>query len=222
VIVESTGDAPVGVPGVLVVGVCAVDIGPDGVWGTADDTYGTPVEVFTDADGRYEIDLYGEACWAIVAPPDDYAIEDDDGQLIAASQAAVPQVLDVSTSDVQQPTVVLYREVSPDAVPPPTGTPPGDHAGRSPALPDLLHRLVDRGLLPATIAQTAALGTDGARSATSPVDVGARILPAPADEQLADPAQSRPTLTWLVLAIAGLLAASILLGLARPRTAAAE
>ncbi|HAN36915.1 MAG TPA: hypothetical protein DCQ52_16275, partial [Acidimicrobiaceae bacterium] len=49
-------DAPVPVPGAVVVGVCSLEAGADGAWGTSDDIYSAPVAVVTDADGNYQID----------------------------------------------------------------------------------------------------------------------------------------------------------------------
>lgn len=216
VVVESAAAEPVGVPGVLVVGVCAIDIGADGVWGTADDTYGTPAAVLTDADGVYEMDLYGEACWAIVAPPGEFTTDDEAPATPSPTVAAsAPQVVDVSSGNVEQPTVVLQRVEPADATPPPTGPPPG----RGPRPGDVLRGLYERGLVPAAVVRAA--GGD-ALPTIPPADADQRMLPAPSNDQLSAPSVTRPTLSWVVLAIAGLLGASILLGLARPRRAGAE
>jgi hypothetical protein len=39
------------------------------VFGTVDDSYHSPVSAVTDADGRYGLELDGNACWSYVAPP---------------------------------------------------------------------------------------------------------------------------------------------------------
>jgi len=217
VVVESAAGEPVGVPGVLVVGVCAIDIGVDGVWGTADDTYGTPAAVLTDADGVYELELYGEACWAIVAPPGEFVTDGGGGQLVPAADSAVPQVIDVSSGEAKQPTVVLQRVQASPVVPPPPPAPPGPPPGRSPEPNHLLQRLYERGLVPAAVVRAA-----GELPVAGPTDAEQRVLPTPSAAQVSAPTISRPTLSWLVLAVASLLAASILLGLARPRGAGAH
>jgi hypothetical protein len=56
-------------------------------------------------------------------------------------------------------------------------------------------------------------------SSAEPVE---RVLPAPETSQIAASGSNRSTLSFVVLALAGLLAASILLGLARPRAARAR
>ena len=97
--------APAGVPGAVVVGVCSLAPGLDGVWGTSDDTYTSPVATVTAPDGTYHLDLVGEACWATIAPPDEYENtvtgNPDDTQL--------PQPVDVSGNATTSRTVVLRR-----------------------------------------------------------------------------------------------------------------
>jgi hypothetical protein len=88
-----------------VVGVCSLAAGLDGVWGTADDTYTSPVATVTAPDGTYHLDLVGEACWATIAPPDEY--EDTVAGNPDATQ--LPQPVDVSGSATTSRTVVLRR-----------------------------------------------------------------------------------------------------------------
>ncbi|HAP75193.1 MAG TPA: hypothetical protein DCR14_03840 [Acidimicrobiaceae bacterium] len=102
-VVESA--VPVGVPGAIVVVVCAEAPGNDGVWGTADDVYGTPLTVETDADGTYSVDITGEACWATVAPPVGFEPVDPE---VAVDLAPI----DLSPSSGPVPTVVEVRRVA--------------------------------------------------------------------------------------------------------------
>jgi len=113
--VESS--APVGVPGAVVTGVCSLDPGPDGVWGTADDVYGTPVATVTDADGGYTLDLQGEACWATVDPPDGYDPTPDgdgdgegegEGTTVDTGDAPTLQPVDVSGRTTTNRPVVVH------------------------------------------------------------------------------------------------------------------
>ena len=84
----------------------------------------------------------------------------------------------------------------------------------------MLHRLSERGLMPASVARATTTGADDVQP-SGPGGVAQR-LPTPTGAELAMPATSRPTLSWLVLAVAGVLAVSILLGMARPRAARSE
>ena len=110
-------DEPAGVPGAVVVGVCSLAAGGDGLWGTADDTYTAPVATVTAADGTYHLDLAGEACWATIAPPDGYrhtvATNPDD--------VLLPQPVDVSATATTNRTVVLRWERTTDAKGPGSG-----------------------------------------------------------------------------------------------------
>ncbi|CAB4365040.1 MAG: hypothetical protein F2681_14900 [Actinobacteria bacterium] len=176
----------------VVVGVCSLDPGADGVWGTSDDTYSDPVAVQSAADGSYELALAGQACWAEAVPPAGYQ------STAPADVTTGLQPLDVSgapilrTSFVQRDGVVAHNASS--------GT---TEQVTTPA---------------AAVAEVRSIVT--ALSADGP---GARTpLPTPRVDQLAAEHESRSTLSVLVLMLAGLMAASILLGSARPRTAAAR
>jgi hypothetical protein len=59
----------IGVPGAVVTAICSTDAGADGVFGTIDDVFHSPVSAVTDATGRYGLELRGNACWSYVAPP---------------------------------------------------------------------------------------------------------------------------------------------------------
>ncbi len=110
-------DEPAGVPGAVVVGVCSLDAGGDGLWGTADDTYTAPVATVTAADGTYDLDLVGEACWATIAPPDGYR------DTVAVNQDVVllPHPVDMSGTATTHRTVVLKLEPTTDAKGPGSG-----------------------------------------------------------------------------------------------------
>lgn len=284
---EVATDAPV--PGAWVVGVCSLDAGPDDAWGSADDTYGPPVAAITDADGNYQLDLVGEACWATIAPPDQYQAASDGGL----------QVVDVSDGAPARRSLVLR----PEAQPAPKAATAGsigdtvwsDNDGNGmqdagePGVPEVLLTLLDEqgravdhlvsdasgefqftevpagtyrvaaANLPAGFAFTTALrGADpmtdsdadpitgrsaplvlvagetlrgldvglvarSAASASAPASDAAgavtQLLPAPRESEVAVPATRRSSLSVVVLALAALLAISILLGLARPRRA---
>jgi hypothetical protein len=58
-----------GVPNAVVTAICSTDAGADGVFGTIDDVFHSPVSAVTDAEGRYGLELDGNACWSYVAPP---------------------------------------------------------------------------------------------------------------------------------------------------------
>ena len=188
---------PAGVPGAFVVAVCSLDAGDDNVWGTTDDVYDAPAWAITGYDGTYELTLVGEACWATVAPPE--LLADGDGEVVLAA-------IDVSGTSTSGERVVLQRAEADVTVPTTTaiGTPTN---GGTTSL-----RLLD-----ASGRSVGSVKGDvraGFRFAT--VEGGA--LPMPTASQLAAAAsQQRSTLSFFVLAIAALLALSILLGLARPR-----
>jgi hypothetical protein len=286
-------DAPVPVPGAVVVGVCSLEAGADGAWGTSDDIYSAPVAVVTDADGNYQIDLVGAACWASVAPPDSFEDVADDSVMQAMdvsgpSTSNRPIVLQVAAategSDLLPGSIgdVVWHDLDGDGVQgdrePGVGgvmltlldakgrnlssvvsadsgefqfedVPAGRYRvraanlpsgfvfttamqGADPAvdsdadpitgrtdvvtlLPGQLARGIDVG-----IAESAAAVADTQRSSSAePVE---RVLPAPETSQIAASGSNRSTLSFVVLALAGLLAASILLGLARPRAARAR
>ena len=186
-----TGSADTANP-VTVIGVCSLQAGVDGVWGTSDDEYSDPVAVQSAADGSYELALTGVACWAAVAPPDGYQ------SVVSASAPAGLQPLDVSGTPTVR-TSFVHR-----------GGPVADNASSS---------STDQGTTPAAALATVQ-STVTALSASGP---GARTpLPTPRLDQLADDHESRSTLSVFVLMLAGLLAASILLGSARQRTAVAR
>ncbi len=110
-------DEPAGVPGAVVVGVCSLDAGGDGLWGTADDTYTAPVATVTAADGTYHLDLVGEACWATIAPPEGYR----DTVATNPDDVLLPQSVDVSGTTTTNRTVVLQLERTTDAKGPGSG-----------------------------------------------------------------------------------------------------
>ena len=189
-----------GVPGAFVVAVCSLDAGDDGAWGTADDVYDSPVWAITGYDGTYELTLVGEACWATVAPPE-LLIDEDDGEVVLSA-------VDVSGTSTSDQRVVVQRAEA--DVPVPTTNaieqPTGNNA-RSLQLLDATGRMVGR--IKGDV-------VSGFRFAT----IDGIALPTPAASQLASAAvQQRSTLSFFVLAIAAILALSILLGLARPRSA---
>ena len=188
---------PAGVPGAFVVAVCSLDAGDDNVWGTTDDVYDAPVWAITGYDGTYELTLVGEACWATVAPPE--LLTDDDGEVVLSA-------IDVSSASTSGERVVLQRAEA--DVPVPT-----TNAIDTPKSDDT----TSLKLLDASGRSVGSVKGDvraGFRFAT----VEGSALPLPAASQLASAAsQQRSTLSFFVLAIAALLALSILLGLARPR-----
>lgn len=110
-------DVPAGVPGAVVVGVCSLDAGLDGVWGTSDDTYAAPVATVTAPDGTYHLDLVGTACWATIAPPTDY----EDTVATNPDEALQPQPVDVSGTATTSRTVVLRRVHATDVNEPAVG-----------------------------------------------------------------------------------------------------
>lgn len=195
----SIGDAAP-VPGAVVLAVCSLDVGTDGAWGTSDDLYGAPVSVITEPDGTYELTLVGEACWATVAPPE-LLTNPDGGEAVLAT-------VDVSGPSTSGRRVVIRRSEA--ATSPPTisaiDRSPGGKLS-SLALVDASGRTV--GIVKGDAAR-------GLRFAT----VAGSALPAPAESQLAaTTTHQRSTLSIFVLAIVALLALSILLGVARPRSA---
>lgn len=205
VIVESA--APEGVGGVVVVGVCSLAPGPDGQWGTADDDYDEPVATVTDAAGDYSLELTGEACWAAIDPPDGYEPADGDA-VVDAGEAIAPSPVDVSGGTSNQPTIVLQRAEAIVQVPSSGGTPVG--GGSDGARADAAAARLSDHLLQAA----------GDWSPDPKVDRAPQVLPSPAASQLAETPPNRSSLSFFVLALAALLAASLLLGLARPRSRA--
>ncbi len=191
---------PAGVPGAFVVAVCSLDAGDDNVWGTTDDVYDAPVWAITGYDGTYELALVGEACWATVAPPE--LLTDEEGGEVVLS------AVDVSGASTSAERVVLQRAEADVSVPTTNAIElPTDGDTTSLKLLDVSGRSV--GSVKGDVAT-------GFRFAT----VEGSALPTPAASQLAPAStQQRSTLSFFVLAIAALLALSILLGLARPRLA---
>lgn len=111
--------APIGVPGAVVTGICSLDPGADGVWGTADDVYSTPVATVTDSAGGYTLNLQGEACWATVDPPDGYdptAGDSGSAPTVDTGDAPVPQPVDVSGRTTTNHPVV-FHPTTPAAAP---------------------------------------------------------------------------------------------------------
>lgn len=191
---------PAPVPGAVVVAVCSLDTGPDGAWGTTDDVYGAPVSAITDVDGIYQLELVGEACWATVAPPE--LLTDPVGGEVVLTALDVSKPSTTGRRVIVERAVVAAPEVPTIVVP------------RQPPTDGSTFMLLDaRGH---TVGSVQGDVVRGFKFAT--VDGGA--LPTPAVSQLATPTTlDRSTLSIVVLAIAALLALSILLGLARPRVA---
>ncbi len=192
--------APAPVPGAVVVAVCSLDAGADGAWGTADDVYGAPVSSMTDADGTYQLELVGEACWATVAPPE-----------LLTNPAGGEVVL--AAVDVSGPSTSGRRVVVESAVVAATNL-PTIGSQRQPLASGASLRLLD-----ASGRGVGSVQGDVVRGFKfAGADGGA--LPPPATSQLAmTTVHDRSTLSIFVLAIAALLALSILLGLARPQSA---
>ena len=207
-----------GVEDAIVVGVCSLDAGPDGAWGTADDTYGESVSAVTGADGSYELDLAGQSCWATVAPPVGYVTAQvepgDSGEPVeVADDGELP--LELASVDVSSPTssnrTVLQREEVPVAN---AQSATGTGTMRIGADADVVSQL-DASLDEAFASLSAA------------EPVAAQILPAPEPHQLAPGGVGGGTgddrtLSIAVLVLAGVLGLSIMFGLIRPRDFAAE
>jgi hypothetical protein len=70
---SSAPPTELGVSGAVVTAICSSDAGVDGVFGTVDDVFHSPVSAVTDAAGRYGLELDGSACWSYVAPPPGYS-----------------------------------------------------------------------------------------------------------------------------------------------------
>ena len=199
VVAEVSIGEPAPVPGAIVVAVCSLDAGADGTWGTSDDVYGAPVSAMTDRDGTYQLDLVGEACWATVAPPE-LLTDPVGGEVVLAA-------VDVSGPSTSGRRVLVERAVvAPIDVPTIRSPQPPLGDGASLRLVDASGRTV--GSVQGDVVR-------GFKFASA--DGGA--LPTPAAAQLAATAvHDQSTLSIFVLAIAALLALSILLGLARPRS----
>ncbi len=197
----SIGD-PAPVPGAVVVAVCSLDAGLDGAWGTSDDVYAAPVSAITDYDGTYQLDLVGEACWATVAPPE-LLTDPAGGEVVLTA-------LDISKPSSSGRRVVVERAVTSPEVP--TVETPQQPLPEGASL-----RLLDaRGR---TVGSVKGDVVRGFRFETT----AERALPTPAAAQLSTTAvHDRSTLSIFVVVIAALLALSILLGLARPRSARAQ
>jgi hypothetical protein len=203
-VVESA--APEGVAGVVVVGVCSLAPGPDDAWGTADDVYDAPVESITDEEGRYQLTLTGEACWAVVAPPEGFVSADvaDSADVTDEAATVVVSALDVSAS-AGRTTVELQRVEAVVSVPNSSVTGPRSEPG----------------------VESDRLGLRLRRAASewnaSPVPGRApQVLPEPVVSQLAETGSDVSSLSLFVLLLAALLGSSLLLGLARPRSRAAR
>ena len=200
-VVESV--APEGVAGVVVVGVCSLAPGDDEAWGTADDQYDAAVETTTDEDGGYRLALTGEACWAIVAPPEGYEPVD-----VATGEAPMVAVaFDVSGATGTQSTIELQRVEADVSVPSPSSNDPGGATSSPGVEADRLGLRLRRA------------ATDWQVSATP--GPAPQLLPAPMASQLAGQSSDQSSLSVFVLALAALLGSSLLLGLARPRSRAA-
>ncbi|MEQ1700976.1 MAG: hypothetical protein ABMA25_12755 [Ilumatobacteraceae bacterium] len=195
--------APAGVLGAVVVGVCSIDIGDDGSWGTADDDYQTPVATVTDADGNYELEMFGVACWVAVDPPDGYAVVE-----VTAGDEIAPAVVDVSGGTTTRPVVRLQPIVEVDhGVPPSAGELPGGDGSDGARADAAAYRLGSR------------LDQATAEWSAEPVAGRApRVLPVPEASQLGDLPQTKTSMSIFVLALSALLAGGLLAGLARPRS----
>ena len=194
----STGE-PAPVPGAVVVAVCSLDAGGDGAWGTADDLYDAPVSAITEPDGTYQLSLVGGACWATVAPPE--LLTDPDGGEVVLS------AVDVSGASTNRQRVVIQRAQA-DAPVPTT-----DALDQAPG--GSVSSLV---LLDASGRTVGSVTDDAVRGLRFATTEGS-ALPTPSASQLAAaPPHQRSKLSVFVLAIAALLALSVLLGLARPRS----
>jgi hypothetical protein len=194
--------APEGVLGAVVVGVCSLEVGDDGAWGTADDVFETPVATVTDADGNYSLDLFGLACWVAVDPPSGYTVMD-----VTAGDEIAPAVVDVSGATNTRPVVHLQPVAGDVAVPGAAGQPQvgdGTDGGRADAAVLRLDSRLDR-----ATAEWSAAPEDGRAP---------RVLPAPETSQLGDLPQQKTSMSYFVLALAILLAGGLLHGLARPRS----
>lgn len=282
-VVQKTPDGA-GVEGAVVTAVCSADHGLDARWGTADDLYVPPRSTTTDAEGRYQLDLEGGACWSYVAPPVGLRPADsrdansprgidlgatslrsrilvvpasDDGSVpTAATGAAVGDAIweDVDGNGVRdggEPgiagvVVTLYDGtggVVDTAVSSVDGTfqfhgvPEGDYRVGVSNLPDGYvfttatrgaDHTVDSDADPYT-GRSALVALDGGqrhhvmdvglRVATGAplTDRAALVFPTPDADQIADLDGMRSTLSLVVLTLVGILAASLLAGLARPR-----
>ncbi len=192
---------PAPLPGAVVVAVCSLDAGPDGAWGTTDDVYDAPVSAITESDGTYQLELVGEACWATVAPPE-LMTEPAGGEVVLSA-------VDVSGPSTSARRVLVERAVValPDV--PTIGSPQ-----QQPLADGVSLSLLDAG--GRTVGSVQGDVVRGFNFATA----DGSALPVPAPSQLATTTvHNRSTLSIFVLAIAALLALSILLGLARPRSA---
>ncbi len=190
---------PAPVPGAVVVAVCSLEAGADGAWGTADDQYGAPVSAMTEPDGTYQLALVGEACWATVAPPE-LLTDSDGGEVVLAA-------VDVSGASTTGHRVVIQRAEADVVVPTADAVdPPTSSKLSSLVLVDATGRTV--GLVTADAVRGLLFITEKDSS-----------LPTPTASQLATVTTSqRSTLSVFVLALAVLLALSIVFGLARPRS----
>jgi len=194
---------PAPVPGAVVVAVCSTDAGLDGSWGTHDDAYGATVSAITNSDGTYQLELVGEACWATVAPPN-LLTDSAGGEVVLAA-------LDVSGPSISGRRVLVERTLVAPTEAPTIGSP------QQPLADGASLRLLDAS--GRTVGSVKGDVVRGFKFATA--DGGA--LPTPVTSQLATTTvRDRSTLSIFVLAIAAVLALSIVLGLARPRAARAK
>ena len=188
------GDA---VSGAVVVVVCSDDAGDDGQWGTNDDHYLPPVSAVTGPDGTFDLEIDGLACWASVEPPAGYSV-------------------DVPAGD--NPTVLSEEPRALDLA----GDLAGDWALTVPLAPTAMEGPDGRAGAPRTLAEVQwvprAAAPDAAPEATTPPAAlpAPPVPPVPADE----PADPLSVLNLVVLAAAGLLVGSLLLGMVRPRSLA--
>jgi hypothetical protein len=89
--------------GAVVTMVCSIDDGGDDLWGTSDDVYGAPISTTVGADGTYDVEPTGEACWLSIAPPEGYMVP---GETSTLESASTPQVVDMSSATIDSIEIV--------------------------------------------------------------------------------------------------------------------
>ena len=116
----STGD----LGGLNVIAVCSEDPGPDGVYGTADDSYGPTVTTVTGPDGQYELTVDGDACWLSVAPPVPPSTTGDEPTVATGFPPVPAIVVDVGTpADAVVMSTIMIDRVPIEAVSLPSVSP---------------------------------------------------------------------------------------------------
>ena len=107
---QTSAPQPVDLSGALVTGWCSEDIGADGVYGTGDDRYSTPVTDVTDATGTYELILDGDACWITMDPPSGFDLPTNADPQGVTMAAAVP--IDVNGAGNSLSQVAVQRSAA--------------------------------------------------------------------------------------------------------------